>query len=360
MSKIICIIESLGQGGAERQISYLAVLLKKTGRDVELWTYYPNDFNKPILDQYQVTYRYIEAAQNKYKRISVLRKELKKSKADVVISYMDTCSMSLCLVKILGGKFRLLVSERSSTRTIDAHTRLKFLLYRYADVVIPNSYSETNTIKAHFPFLKDKISTIVNFVDLEKFSIPQKQLCNTDGSIIIIGVGRITTAKNLIRLADAIKKVIDSGYNIKLNWYGDVTNEQLNEQLKERIMLHGISDRFMLHPATRDIVEHYHHADVFCLASIYEGFPNVICEAMSCGLPVLCSNVCDNGIIVQDKINGVLFDPLSVDDITRAFVEYINTMHVNRKNIGLRNRERITEMCSENSFVGNYIKLIEP
>lgn len=359
MSKIICIIESLGQGGAERQISYLAVLLKKAGRDVELWTYYPDDFNKPILDQHQVTYRYIEAAQSKYKRISVLRKELKKNKADIVVSYMDTCSMSLCLVKILGGKFRLLVSERSSTRAIDTHTRLKFLLYRFADVIIPNSYSETNTIKAHFPFLKDKISTIVNFVDLEKFSLSQNHPCNIDSTINIIGVGRITNAKNLIRLADAIKKVIDLGYNIKLNWYGDVTNEQLNEQLKEKIRLHDISDYFMLHPATRDIVEHYHQADVFCLASIYEGFPNVICEAMSCGLPIICSNVCDNGIIVQDKINGILFDPLSVDDMTRAFVEYIDTMHVNRNNIGLRNRERITEMCSETTFIGNYIKLID-
>ncbi len=359
MSKIVCLIESLGQGGAERQICYLAALLKQAGREVELWTYYPYDFNKPILDQYHVTYRYIKAAQNKYQRLFVLQKELKQNKVDVVISYMDTCSMSLCLVKVFGGKYRLLVSERSSTIEMNFHTRLKYFLYRFADVIIPNSYSETNFIKEHCPSLKDKVKTIINYIDLEKFTLPEDHPYFIDAPINILGVGRITLAKNLIRLADAIKKVRELGVNITLNWYGDITNEKLYDQLKEKIKSQGISDSFILHPATRDIVAHYHRADAFCLASIYEGFPNVICEAMSCGLPVICSNVCDNGYIVQDRINGILFDPLSVDDIARAFVDYFKVIHANRKDIGLRNRKRISEMCSGDSFVSNYIKIID-
>lgn len=44
----------------------------------------------------------------------------------------------------------------------------------------------------------------------------------------------------------------------------------------------------------------YRKADVFCLPSLYEGYPNVVAEAMSCGLPILCSNVCENPYIVEE------------------------------------------------------------
>ena len=48
MKKVICLIESLGSGGAERQLTYLASQIKGRGYNVEVWTYYPNDFYAPI------------------------------------------------------------------------------------------------------------------------------------------------------------------------------------------------------------------------------------------------------------------------------------------------------------------------
>ena len=52
--------------------------------------------------------------------------------------------------------------------------------------------------------------------------------------------------------------------------------------------------------------------DAFCLPSFKEGYPNVIVEAMSCELPVLCSKICENPVIVEDNINGFLFDPHNI------------------------------------------------
>ena len=49
--KVLCLIENLGSGGAERQMVGLAALLKERGHDVTVLTYYPDDFYKHVLDE---------------------------------------------------------------------------------------------------------------------------------------------------------------------------------------------------------------------------------------------------------------------------------------------------------------------
>lgn len=357
MKKIVCIIESLGQGGAERQIAYLAGLLKEAGEDVELWTYYDNDFNKHILDEYEVRYRFVKEAQDKKRRVFVLKKLLTKYKADVVISYLDTCSMVLCATKVLGAKYKLLVSERSSTRNLDRHTRLKYFLYRFADHIVPNSYSESETIKRFAPKLAAKTTTIVNFTDTQKFQ-PAKLILSDSNSLHLLGVGRITDAKNLLCYVEAIKSLRDEGYDVTVDWYGNTTDKNLRQDLLNKIHDSHLDDVFVLHPADNKIETIYPQYDAFCLPSIYEGFPNVICEAMSCGLPIICSDVCDNGYIVKDGKNGVLFNPDTSQNIAEGIVRYIKEMKADNTAIGIENRERIKELCSKESFIQNYLKVI--
>ena len=62
------------------------------------------------------------------------------------------------------------------------------------------------------------------------------------------------------------------------------------------------------HQPYNPIVEKYRKADIFILPSIYEGFPNVLCEALSCGIPSIASDVCDNGRIIKDGENGFLWE----------------------------------------------------
>ena len=62
--KILCLIEALGSGGAERQMVGLASLLKKDGNDVAVMTYYPKDFYKYVLDEAGIEHIYVEKAQS--------------------------------------------------------------------------------------------------------------------------------------------------------------------------------------------------------------------------------------------------------------------------------------------------------
>lgn len=356
MKKIVCLIESLGPGGAERQMSGLAVLLKQAGYAVEVWCYYPNDFYKPVLDQHGVPYRYIGEAQAKSRRIQVLRRELMQHNPDTVIAYLDTACMVACVIKAIGGKFRLIVSERNTTQQLSLKTKLKFFLYRFADHIVPNSYTQAEFIKQHFPRLAKKVTCITNFLDTEKF-IPAKAPVK-EGPLRILTVARVVPQKNVMNYIAAIKQVVDAGFRIQVDWYGDAKDESYQAACKQKVADFGLEHVFTFHPADRNIIQHYHSADLFCLPSFYEGFPNVICEAMSCGLLVVCSRVCDNPAIVSEGETGFLFDPHSVEDISKTMMRIFMMSDADRMKMGETARQWAVAHLSGEKFVRKHQQLV--
>ena len=116
---------------------------------------------------------------------------------------------------------------------------------------------------------------------------------------------------------------------------------------------------FKIFPATTQIVDHYHSCDVFCLPSLYEGFPNVVCEAMSCSKPIACSNVCDNPDIVQNGVNGLLFDPKQPHKIYQALKQMVDMTYEERMRWGQQSRSIAESLFSQDAFVAKYIQLIE-
>lgn len=354
--KIICLIESLSPGGAERQMVYLASELKKAGNNVEVWTYFPNDFYLPILQENNVTYKYIPQATNKIKRIPVLRQMLKAAKPDVVISYLDTACLVACIIKALGGKFKLIVSERNTTQQLTIKERLKFLLYRFADFIVPNSYTQGEFIERNYPNLKNKVKVITNFVDTDKFAPQGKEQLHDYLNIIV--VGRIMPQKNPLSLMQAIKVLKEKGIDARVTWYGKSYNEEYFRICINKIQELRIEQSFIFTSPTQEIANEYPKYDLFCLPSFYEGFPNVLCEAMSCGLPVVCSNICDNPIIVHDAENGFLFIPNDPQDISAKIGKIVALSGQQRAKIGENNRNRIQTAFSHEDFLEKYISII--
>ena len=115
---------------------------------------------------------------------------------------------------------------------------------------------------------------------------------------------------------------------------------------------------FVFHAPISNIQEEYRKADVFCLPSLYEGFPNVLCEAMSCGKPVLCSRVYDNPNIVHEGENGLLFDPLNVDDMAATIERYLDLPQEQKDKMGRKSREIAVEMFSGESFIQKYVAIL--
>ena len=79
---------------------------------------------------------------------------------------------------------------------------------------------------------------------------------------------------------------------------------------------------------------------------------------MSCGLPILCSRRFENPYIVEEGVNGFLFDPENVDDIVAAIKRMAALPQDERRQMGRRNRQLCLERNTEAAFVKAYVNLM--
>ena len=357
--KILCFTDCLGPGGAQRQLVGLAVLLKKDNNEVAVMTYYDVPFYSPFLFQNSIPHILIPNMRFKFMRIYALLKYIYREKPEVVIAYQTHSAVIACLVKILYPKFKLLVSERNTTQKYGIKERGYFSLYRWADYIIPNSYSQERFIGKNIPKLMSKVRTITNFVDTNFYiSQPKEQRKDYGETLKIVTIGRITEQKNVLRYLEALAKVRDEGILIKALWYGVRQGEEYYKLCIREIDNLHLHDIFSLNQETTYVLSVYQAADIFCLPSIYEGFPNVVCEAMSCELPILCGDICDNGTLVISDYNGLLFNPFDVDDIFRTIVKYARLSIEQKRQMAINSRKRAIEKLSPESFKIKYKTLI--
>lgn len=357
MKKVLCYIDELGSGGAERQITNLAILLKKKGYDVDVYCYHPIYFYENCLIEYGIPLIKLDLESNSYwSKIKNTKRVFNAGKYDVIIAYSDGPVIIASLLKILNPKLRIIVSERNTTQKLTLKDRLKFLLYNFANYIVANSHTQTNYIKSHFKTLKNKTYTITNYIDADKF-IPANNKPTHIGLNLIV-VARHSLQKNVPNFIQAVKIAKEMNVNFHVDWYGDDGGG--SKKNHERLAKQYQVDDILSFLASKSNIEFYYRkADAFCLPSLYEGFPNVVCEAMCCGLPIICSNVCDNPYLVEDGIGGFLFNPKDPYDIALKIQKLSKMTSEEIEKMGQYNRNKGEKLFTDTIFINKYIQLIE-
>lgn len=357
MKKILLITENLGSGGAERQLCGLSSMLTEAGYPCRLITYVENQFYESYLRQNGVDYQFVPELWKKNTRVFKAARYVRQYKPDVVISFLPSVNKTMCLAKMF-FRAKLVVSERNNNTCITLSDKVQFNLYRMADAVVPNSNSQGMFICNNFPFLSKKVHPIINFVDVNRFT-PSETPVRYE-TLRIVTVARYTQQKNVLTYLKAIRMVKDMGLNVHFDWYGDKKhNADYFAEIEKEYQKLDIADFLTLHEPNQKIEEEYRKADIFCLPSLFEGYPNVVAEAMSCELPILCSNVYENPYIVEEGINGFLFDPKKPEAIADAINKMANLTHEERLEMGKRNRQLCLKRNTEEAFLKSYVELIE-
>lgn len=355
MKRVLLLTDDMCQGGAERQLTYLAVEFKRKGYDVRLIKFYPgHNYYESDLSDCGLKTELDLTGRIAWKRPFAIARLIKEWSPDLVVTYKDGTSMAACLAKVL-TRFNLAVSERNTTQRLTTKERLKFNLYRLANHVVPNSYSQADFIKTNASWLGSKVSVITNMIDVDKFCISPHKPQNTKPHIIT--TARIAPQKNIINYLHAIASLKQMNVDAHFDWFGRPEHEDYFELVKQEVSKLGIADMITFHGASENVAEEYHKADFFCLPSIYEGFPNVLCEAMASGLPSIASDVCDNPCILENPLRR--FDPTSEKNIVDTILNLLNMSEELRRFEGINNRSKIVEMCSPESFINKYISLIK-
>lgn len=358
MKKIILFTDCLGAGGAQRQLVGLATMLNKRGYNVKVYTYFDNAFYKSTLDKNKIPNEIIPNAVSGITRILAVTMLFKKENPDWVIAYQETPSLVACAGKLLVRKYRLIVSERNTTQRIGMNERVRFFLYRWADAIVPNSYTQERWLKEHRSYLSNKITTITNFVDLESFVPIAHQRRKTPEVLV---AASIWAPKNTLGLIRACRMLKNRNVKVHFSWYGksesDLNIDYYN-QCEALINEQGVGEYIDLLPKTKEIKAIYQNADYFCLPSFYEGTPNVLCEAISCGLPVMVSNVCDNSIYAQAGKNAVLFNPNSPEDMANKIQSMLEQCDEEYQSQRMASRAIAEEKLSSEAFVSKYIQIL--
>lgn len=355
--KILCLIDGIGFGGAQRQIIMLVKLLRDHGYNADLACYHERHFYDDFLSSLKITPILLHPS-GKLGKIKSVKKLIVQNKYDVVITYLPGPNTIGCILKLMGLRFKLIVSDRTTYQKLTFSVCLRSCLYKLADYVVPNSYSQAEFLLKNFKFLKSKIVPITNATDLGKFhSVPY--ITNNTKRILI--AGRIHPQKNIPNFIKALELLKSNNLPIKVDWYGKIGKEMdgYNQMVMAIYEKSDIKQTLTFHPGSQNIISLYQNCDVFCLPSLYEGFPNVICEAMCCGKPILCSDVCDNPQLVKDGINGFLFDPKDPKSIADSIFRFCKLSDEEIKTMGIRSREMAENVCSTETFVNKYINLIE-
>lgn len=356
MKKILLITENIGSGGAERQLCGLASMLTKAGFTCRLITYIENQFYEPYLRKNGVDYEFVPKLFDKKTRMLMAVKYVRNYSPDVVISFLPSVNKMMCLAKLF-FRAKLIVSERNNNTCITRSDKNRFNLYRMADAIVPNSNSQGKFICNNFPFLSKKVHPIINFVDMKRFT--PSETPSENNTLRIVTVARYAPQKNVLMYLKAVRIVKDMGLKVHFDWYGDkIHYAAYYAEIETEYQRLDVADYLTLHDPNQKIEEEYRKSDMFCLPSLFEGYPNVVVEAMSCGLPIICSNVYENPYIVEEGVNGFLFDPNKPEDIAGAVSKMVGLSHGERQEMGKRNRQLCLERNTEDAFLKSYIDVI--
>lgn len=326
-------------GGVERQAIALANEMARRGHEVSLFTLDHKDA-QAFYDIDSSVYWYKLGLGNpkekaswalRFRRMKKVRRMMKEFMPNVILAFQQGMFLTLRLYTASMG-IPIVAAERESPFRFDflkvgKHRHLIFQTFRLAPYITVQCESY---LAAYPSYLRSKITVIPNAISpAQKFAAPQG---DKDQEKILLCVGRLSYQKNQLALIDAFAR-ISSGFP---DWNFVLAGEgEERKEIEERIKEHALEKKVNLLGAKKDVSALYTKANVLCIPSRWEGFPNVLGEAMAHGLPAVgyegCGGVRD---LINHGENGLL--AMGNDDVGTLCdaLRIIMCNDENRKNLG--------------------------
>lgn len=331
-------------GGAERVATFLANSWIGRGYEIIVMPTFSGGGSGSFyeLDE-RVRLVYLKDLEKKsnsyFHRIRALRGFIIKHEIEYVISFITNVNI-IALLSSIGLKKKVVICERSDPIAI----RLPFLwrvvrnlAYPLASAVLVQTSevykklicSYSCTYKSKLDFIANPLSGSFPIVqNIEEPAVKAKK---------IMAVGRLSKEKQFHHLIEAFNLAQPHGWVVEI--YGDGPERS---NLEELIKSKNLENRVVLKGVCTDLCPIYRQSSVFCMTSLYEGFPNALLEAMSQGCAILSyktpSGPCE---MLKDGANGLLIELNDIRGLAQG-ISYI-TSNRERRIIWGRNAIRMVQ-----------------
>ncbi|MEO5991438.1 MAG: glycosyltransferase [Ferruginibacter sp.] len=355
--KILCVIDSLGSGGAQRQLVFLALEFKKRGYDVSFLVYHRENFFKDILVNVKI--QIVEIIEPSYlKRLFKIRKYIRNGNYNAVLSFLEAANFICEFAGLPRRNWKLVVGERSSNPNIFESYKLRFYrwFHIFADFVVSNSYENLKMVRMINPLLPErKCKVIYNIVDFDIW----KPTCDYTffkgeklNMVVVASHQYLKNAQGLIKAVQCLTNEDKS--KLKIDWYGDEQPNNSLKEAKELVLKYKLEKIFSFFAASKNISQKMESADVLGLFSFYEGLPNVICESMMLGKTVIASNVSDIPLLIDEEF---IFDPKNISEIKSILSFLIKLPENELTKHGAQNKKKALALFDKNYIVDSYLNL---
>ena len=159
-----------------------------------------------------------------------------------------------------------------------------------------------------------------------------------------ISAGRLEKQKNYPEMIRAWKKVHLRHPDWELDLYG---NGRQKSQIQRLIQQEGLEDVIHIHPATPAIREEMMRSSMYLMTSLYEGFPVVLAETASMGLPCVCTKCpCGPAEFIEDGVDGMLADQGDIDTLAEKICMLIEDPE-RRKEMGRKFAQKTNNLTPD-------------
>lgn len=285
---------------------------------------------------------------------------IKQEKPDVIIAaYTDTNAAAIISASLCGMNSRVIVSEHASLfEHWRSKSHLKKLLlrsyvsylYRLSTSVICVSQGLSGQV-AQLMGGDRRVKTIYNPVrSFNSSAVDAKQ---NNSATQLVAVGRIAEPKDYPTLIRALGKLNESkDYHLMI--VGGVFSAKEFEKVTDLIKQFRLQDKVTFVGYTDKVEDYYRAADMLVMSSAWEGFGNVIVEAMSLGLPIVSTN-CNYGPaeILENGKYGRLVTVGNSDALAEAILQETRTPLVDKRALINRSKD-----FSEKEIASQYLTVI--
>jgi len=360
MKRTIVLVQSgLGAGGAEKIVNLIAKHRIEKGDDVHVLAIYgkPEDsyFEYPPQVQVHTLYKNNDDSESKsrikatFAKVKWLRSTFRKIQPDLILSFLTKINF-ICACALLYSEIPFLVSERNNPNQQRSGRIWRILLkltFKKADHIIMQTQGAMSILSAN---ARKKAVIIPNPSLANNQAVTPKNI-STD----IVAVGRLTQQKGFDVLIAAIEIVSKKFPAIHLTIWGEGNERKTLENL---VTLKNLDKNISLPGNTKTPMEWINSAKIFILPSRYEGFPNVLVEAMSAGMAAIATD-CPWGPadMIADGKNGLLVPVENPIVLSQAIETLLNSPKL-QEALGKAATEKL-DAFSENKVLDMWDSILE-